>query len=118
LEINDCVWILPALTFAGWTLSWWRQSRIRWGLLCATAAISVVSIAVAFVTLRLTPSAPLVPGHTCHSPVECADSSPNTAPGSWFLTGVFGLGSFVLLTFVTIVLEAINRGGQRTSSGA
>ncbi|WP_405863155.1 hypothetical protein OG407_32850 [Streptomyces sp. NBC_01515] len=99
--ISAYVWILPALTTAGWILSWWGPRWIRWSLLAAAAVISVLCVAIAGLT-KQPPARPENIG--CSPALECADWH----PVHWFEAGLFGFACCVLLLIPTIVTEIVN----------
>ncbi|WP_329256669.1 hypothetical protein OG223_33810 [Streptomyces sp. NBC_01478] len=98
--ISGYVWILPAVTIAGWIASWWGPHWIRWTLLSASAVVSVLCVATGDAE-KGSPATPV--GTGCSPPLACMDWH----PVYWLEAGLFGLVCCAVLLIPTIAAEAV-----------
>jgi hypothetical protein len=109
--ISGYVWILPAVTIAGWIASWWGPRWTRWSLLSASTVVSVLCVATGDAERR-PPTGPT--GVGCSPPVACMDWH----PVYWFEAGLFGFVCCVVLLIPTVVAEVVLRLENRGSTGS
>ena len=107
--ISGYAWIVPAVTAVGWVLSWWGPRRIRWGLLSASAVVSVFCVLVGVLGMG-PPVSPEDVG--CSSPMACMDWSPIY----WVVAGLIGFVCCGALAVVTVVVEIVVRTGRGASA--
>lgn len=102
--ISDYVWVLPAVTIAGWIASWWGPRWIRWSLLSGSTVVSVLCV----VTGGLTKGSPVGPEDSGCSPAfACMDWHPIY----WLEAGLIGFVCCVVLLVPTVVADLVNRSG-------
>ena len=107
--ISGYVWILPTVTTAGWIASWWGPRWIRWSLLSASAAISVLCVAAGGAG-KGSPADPTAVG--CSPPIACMDWH----AVYWLEAGLFGFVCCVVLLVPTIVAEIVLRLENRATA--
>ena len=93
-------WVLSAVIIAGWTLSWWARSWIRWTVLCVAAVASLLCFAFGFTDY----GQPISESQLhCSLFVECL----NQHPVGWMTNGIVGLKCSLVLMLVTIPVELV-----------
>ncbi|WP_329457028.1 hypothetical protein [Streptomyces sp. NBC_01497] len=107
--ISGYAWILPAVTAAGWILSWWGQRRLRWYLLSAAAVVSVLCVVIGVLT-----KGPAVSPEDvgCSPAFACMDWDPIY----WLEAGLIGLGCCLVLMLLTGAVEIVIRIGRWVSA--
>ena len=97
--ISGYAWILPVVTTVCWILSWWGSRWLRWVVLAAAAAASVLCYFISFQA----PGGLIDPAHGCPMLAGCGSWD----RVYWLEAGVFNLGCVIVLMIVTPMVGAI-----------
>lgn len=101
--VTGTAWILPAVVFAAWLVSWRWPWWIRWSLVGGGIIVSVLAAVIPTLIGLSQPAAPFVPTPMCDSPM-CWNSG-RANPLDWWVTGIVGVAFCLALAVVTGLIE-------------
>ncbi|WP_211244407.1 hypothetical protein [Actinospica robiniae] len=100
--VTGTTFILPAVLFAVWLVSWRWERWTRWVLVCLGISASVLLAVIPTVIIGRQPAAPFVPP-MCDSPM-CWESG-RSDPLAWWVAGFVGVAFCVALALLTGLIE-------------